>query len=391
MYTYHFHHVRYHSRLDSVRCLWPWFDPLSNLCRAITTIILPAYLSYKSLRTADPAQTTPWLIYFLILSLALLFESWTVFILGWIPFYSWFRLFFFLYLVLPQTQGAKVVYLQYVEPYIVHHETQIDNAIGEVHAKLQSMGLGYLNILVEYIRDKILGQQSPQAERSSAAGASRAGYAQDLLSRFAMPAARTSALASAGSGVYGLLSAMGTNTNSGSSSSNNRSLNLPTDFSNRSAGDKSAFLSSQREHLTSLLRALDQEQQSLDLAYGSGIPAPLVRNSSSRPSSSGGGLKAKSRSEQSFEHLEHDDTTMTPSSSTQSTPPRSHDNNDNNRRTASGGWVPASVSGCFGGASGGGASDQNAAVNRGWRQAMEITEAVTEAVQGRSSGFDAKR
>lgn len=35
-----------------------------------------------------------------------------------IPLYAYLRFFFLLYLVLPQTQGARVIYTVYVHPYL---------------------------------------------------------------------------------------------------------------------------------------------------------------------------------------------------------------------------------------------------------------------------------
>lgn len=367
----------------------------SSLDSSVTTILLPAYLSYKALRTNDPAQTHPWLIYFTILSLTLLFESWTLFIIGWIPFYSWFRLIFLLYLVLPQTQGAKVLYLDYLEPYIVHHETQIDQFIGEVHAKLQQMGLGYLNTIIEYARDKILGQKSPQPhEPASTGGGGYASYAQDLLSRFAMPGARTNTPTQPGTtsaGVYSMVSNLagaafsGTTSHPRSASAEAASIprSLFQDIPGTSTAEKSDFISAQRERLSSLLRALDSEQHNLDLAYGS---APT----SHRPSSSGtGGLKTKSRSEQSFENVDYDEVARTPGSST---PPRGSEG----RRTTSGGWIPAGVTGWFGGSPGndtdpterGRDPDSGSRASKGWSAARDITDEISRGV---SSGVDPGR
>lgn len=368
--------------------------------RSVTTILLPAYLSYKSLRTSDPAQTTPWLIYFIILSLSLLFESWTVFILGWIPFYSWFRLFFLLYLVLPQTQGAKHLYLTYVEPYIVTHEKNIDQFIGEVHQNLEKMGLSYLSVVVEYIREKILGQASPQPQQKPGQGAAGYGavgsYATDLLSRFAMPSARTNAAQA--TGLTGLLSAALSATSSGGAT---RSVdpsghsNFPTDLSslqslltnpNASSAEKSSVIQSQRERLNTLLKALDKEQHTLDLAYGSDSRSTSHRNviGGDRPASSSnsagiGGFQ-KSRSEQSFERVEYDDYgggIHTPESSQQSTPPRG--NGGGGKRTSSGGFM----SGWLGGGSE--EPGREDLTSKGWSAAKEMTEAIM------SSGTDRSR
>ncbi|KAK5044749.1 hypothetical protein LTR84_010523 [Exophiala bonariae] len=374
------------------------FGLIADSISSITTILLPAYLSYKALRTNDPAQIHPWLIYFTILSLVLLAESWTYFILGWIPFYSWFRLMFMLYLVLPQTQGAKILYLDYLEPYIVGHETRIDQFIGQAHDRLQQLGLGYVNLIVEYLREKVLGQKSPQPQQPQ--NANYASYAQDLLSRFSMPGARTSTPTQPGitsAGVYGLVSTFAgaafsssqTTLTSSSRSAAAEASSIPNslarDIPGGSSAEKSTYISSQRDRLTSLLRALDAEQQNLDLAYGT---AP-----GQRAASGSGGLRAKSHSEQSFENVDYDDATHTPatSSSYGSTPPRPV---TDTRRSTSGNWVPSGVSGWFGGDGQAGPHERDDDHNdrnrnsKTWQMARDMTEDIA---RGMSSGVDPRR
>ena len=306
------------------------FGIIADFFSSILTILLPAYLSYKALRTSNIAQITPWLIYFIILSLALLFESWTLFIIGWFPFYSWIRLFFLLYLVLPQTQGAKILYLTYVEPFIVQHEHDIDVFIGETHHRLEGFGLGYLNLAIDWLRDTILGQKSP-ASGSTPTNVSAAGYATNLLSRFTMPAAGVGATTSA-SNVYGMLSgvagaAMGGMSNMNLSAGRTRDFAstsyahdqplIPENMHASSPEEKSRYLAQHRERLSSMLHAIDKEQQSLDLAYGAeghsnrSASGHDIDRPRSRPSSSGSGLgasglKTKSRSEVSFEQVDYD-------------------------------------------------------------------------------------
>lgn len=191
------------------------------------------------------------------------------------PFYSWFRLFFLLYLVLPQTQGARHLYVNYLEPFISHHEKQIDEFIGRTHQQLEQMGLGYMNIVVEWIREKVLGQASPQPHIASAAPAGAQGYASyatDLLSRFAMPAAREKAapsVAGAGSVLSMLSSAAGAALSGGANGGTARSMpgssqtsnNFLAGLSNMSSEAKATFINTERERLTGILRALDKEQQ----------------------------------------------------------------------------------------------------------------------------------
>ena len=392
------------------------------------------------MRIGDPAQTAPWLLYFVVLSLFLLFESWTLFIIGWIPFYSWFRLIFLLYLVLPQTQGAKLLYLTYVEPFIEHNEKQIDEFIGRTHQSLQQMGLGYMNILIEWVREKILGQASPQQHATSInpqGAQGYASYATDLLSRFAMPAARTQAapaVTGSAGGMFNMLSsAAGAALAAGATTGTSRSVpasaqaaSIPDTFlsglGSMSSDQKSTFINSQRDRLTVMLKALDKEQHSLDLAYGDSRPS-----GSRRPPSSGGGEFTKSRSQMSFDNIDYDDVQSFGGSgsghpSQHSTPPTMRQPSGEGQRTASGGWVTGNLGGWLGGSPredshrerdrddydrrdrdrddrthrderrsprvGDGVQDDDYYGNKGWSTARDIADSVARSVRDSTKDRD---
>jgi hypothetical protein len=336
---------------------------------SVSCILLPAYVAYKALRSRDPAQSHPWLIYFTVLSLVQLADSYTLFITSWIPFFGVFRLFFMLYLVLPQTQGAKVLYLDYLEPYIVHHENQIDDFITKAHAQLNSIGFGYINVLIEFVREKVLHQQSPQPPPQQTGAGSYSSYANNLLSQFMMPQARPSADQPVG-GIYSALSSFAGSALAAQAASRGMARGMPeqeaagvpdsllSQANNQDSAQRSKFISDQRERLTGILRQLESEQQSIDLAYGSG------------------GM-SKSRSTASFVDVGHDDF-QPPPPVTGLSP--SHPGSGS-RQSSSGNWGQAAqaAAGWLGGddkrKSGGGRE------SGGWSAARDITAAI-------SSGFD---
>lgn len=51
--------------------------------RSLASFLLPIFASYKALKTSDPAQLTPWLMYWVVFACALLVESWTEWVLYW--------------------------------------------------------------------------------------------------------------------------------------------------------------------------------------------------------------------------------------------------------------------------------------------------------------------
>lgn len=59
------------------------FDIFANLLSSVASTLFPLFASYKALKTSDPAQLTPWLMYWVVLACFFLVESWTGWFLVW--------------------------------------------------------------------------------------------------------------------------------------------------------------------------------------------------------------------------------------------------------------------------------------------------------------------
>lgn len=254
-------------------------------------------MSYKALRTSDPAHLTPWLMYWVVLSLLSSIESTFYFILGWIPFYAWFRLFLHAYLILPGIQGATPIYQDYIHPFLLHHELEIDQFIGDAHAKMMKAGLQYAKMAVEWVKVNLLGGQArPDTPPERARQGS---YAQQLFSQFNMPTARQGFAAPAGDFVGLLSSALQYTTSKGQSREDaaqdlQRSGTLiPENLS--STADRMSYISAQRERLNVLLSAFDREAYNLSTAPPDAPPRDTP-----------GADLSKSRSEADFFKVEKD-------------------------------------------------------------------------------------
>ncbi|KAI4604040.1 hypothetical protein KJ359_000167 [Pestalotiopsis sp. 9143b] len=264
------------------------FDIFPKILSSIASFLFPLFASYKALKTSDPAQLTPWLMYWSVLSCALLVESWFEFILVWVPFYAYARLLFLLYLVLPQTQGARHLYETYLHPYLEDNEAQIEDFIASAHDRLKAAGMAYLKQAIEMLKTKVLGM--PPTREDEAASDIRAKeapqtYTQSLLARFSVPSAKwggvgssaasagstgqdfynmlagavsaatgVNALGAAGAGAYG-----GGSREAGAANSGNL---IPDNI--RGAGEKMNFIANQRKNLSFLLAALDKEANHLE-------------------------------------------------------------------------------------------------------------------------------
>lgn len=202
-------------------------------------------------------------MYWVVFSVALLAESWISFILVWIPFYGYIRLFFLLYLILPQTQGARIIYQTHIHPFLEENEGQIDDFIASAHDRLKAAGVAYLKQAIEFVKTNVLGlppTETPEPEPASATQT----YTQTLLARFSVPAARS---ANAGADFYNLLAGAVAAAGTAAGNLNNngrRDTLIPKDL--QSSGEKISFIAAQRERLNLLLSALDNEAQELQAA-----------------------------------------------------------------------------------------------------------------------------
>ena len=280
----------------------------------MTSILFPIFASYKAIRTGDPANLAPWLMYWTTLSLFLVVESQFYFILYWVPFYAWMRLALHLYLVMPGKQGSVYIYQAYVHPWLESHERQIDDLIHEIHAKGKAAGFDAVQAAIEYIRVNFLGQAPHQPPPPQAQGLS---YSASLLSRFNMPSARSNVAAAGSTDIFSMLGKMVQQSTYPTSTSRDAQVDDLTQTGSLippslSGTERSDFVNTQRDRLQTLLQAFDREAGS-SASYSSAMPPPPTsRNVSGRKSylAPGDGPQNypmhKSRSDSEFEDLAYE-------------------------------------------------------------------------------------
>ncbi|EAQ84831.1 hypothetical protein CHGG_08845 [Chaetomium globosum CBS 148.51] len=319
------------------------FDIFAKFLSSIASFLFPLFASYKALKTSDPAQLTPWLMYWVVLACGLLVESWIDWFLVWIPFYAYIRLLFLLYLVLPQTQGARFIYEEYIHPRLEENETAIEEFIASAHERMRSTGIAYLNRAIELLKTNILGM-APSPPTAAAAAPPQPqtaqSYTQSLLARFTTPSPRwnttpaPTAPPTSGSGaslatdLFALLSSVtaAATTPTPTPSSNTRGSGSPPGTSSGSgsiipdsiraagAAARVSFVRAQRERLRFVLSALDREEEDAAAAEAAGAATSTTsrgggdggvwdKRESVSEQSVGSGL-SKSRSEGDFEKLD---------------------------------------------------------------------------------------
>ena len=235
------------------------------------------------------------------------------------------RFFLHLYLILPGSQGATFLYQQYIEPFLYHHEREIDDFISQSHDKARAAGMIYLEKGIEWVKVNVLGFAPRQPEQPRPAGQS---YAQNFMTRFQIPAARGS------NDLYGLLNqavsgASALYGGNKDAQAADRAADLVPD-SIRNNDDRLDYVRSQRQRLETLLAAFDREQDNIRTQQSGGSRYHDANISSS----SLGGPLSRNRSEAEFDRIERDEL-----SSGSERPPYPITPPPLGRRTSSG-WMP---------------------------------------------------
>lgn len=107
------------------------FNLLFSAIFLIASLLFPIVASHKALQANDMTLIRPWLMYWIVLAFALTIESMFEGILALLPFYELIRIGFLMWLVLPQTQGATYLYIEYAEPYLTEYSVDkvLDKAV----------------------------------------------------------------------------------------------------------------------------------------------------------------------------------------------------------------------------------------------------------------------
>ncbi|KAF8535836.1 TB2/DP1, HVA22 family-domain-containing protein [Trichophaea hybrida] len=277
------------------------FDLFAKLLCSIATFAFPIFASYKALKANDPAQLTPWLMYWVVLACTLCVESWVGWAVSWIPFYQDIRACFMLWLVLPQTQGATKLYFEYVHPTLNKHESEIEEFIARTHDQAKAAGAEYVQRLIEMAKQALFGalpQAASVAERPSTPARTTpqvpplTPYAPQMATDFYNFLSTALQQQPGGGPITGGL--------------------IPAHV--KSPADKARFIELQRQRLKTVMAALESEMESIQGGAMGDAMSDTAAASADEDSGTGGLFKSYSQGhlstyEGDFDHVSMADAT----------------------------------------------------------------------------------
>jgi receptor expression-enhancing protein 5/6 len=99
--------------------------------------IIPGYYSLEALFSSSKVDDTQWLTYWVVFGFLTVFES-LINAVYWFPFYYTFKLLFTLWLALPQTGGAQLVFRSFFQPVFARHFASSGSTAEKLRTKVDS-------------------------------------------------------------------------------------------------------------------------------------------------------------------------------------------------------------------------------------------------------------
>merc|ERR1711957_779863 len=94
---------------------------------ALVGIVIPSIFSMRALETKDPDDDKHMLTYWVVWGIFSFIDLFTASLLKFIPFYFIIKIVFLIWLFMPNTKGALIIYNKFISKLFKKYEKQIDD------------------------------------------------------------------------------------------------------------------------------------------------------------------------------------------------------------------------------------------------------------------------
>jgi len=103
----------------------------------VAGFVIPGYYSMEALFSVSKTDDTRWLTYWVVFAFLAVFES-AVNAVYWFPFYYTFKFVLVLWLALPMTGGAQIVFHSFMQPVFSRYFSGAGSTAANLRAKVDS-------------------------------------------------------------------------------------------------------------------------------------------------------------------------------------------------------------------------------------------------------------
>jgi len=97
---------------------------------------LPVYSTFKAIESKDHHEQDKWILYWAVYGSFGLVEPFSDRILSWFPLYHHMKFAFLVWLQLPSTNGSRHLYTRYLRPFLLRHQTNLDQIVNFLHDEM---------------------------------------------------------------------------------------------------------------------------------------------------------------------------------------------------------------------------------------------------------------
>ncbi|KAJ0591276.1 hypothetical protein HanIR_Chr04g0206571 [Helianthus annuus] len=96
-------------------------------------VILPVYSTFKAIETNNRTEQQKLLLYWAAYGTFSIAEIFADKIISWFPLYHHMKFAFLVWLQLPNTNGAKQLYMNHLRPFLLKHQANLDQIVALLH------------------------------------------------------------------------------------------------------------------------------------------------------------------------------------------------------------------------------------------------------------------
>jgi len=117
-----------------------FFNLGGQLLTNFAGFVIPGYYSLEALFSVGKADDTQWLTYWVVFAFLTVFES-LISVVYWFPFYYTFKFVLILWLALPMTGGAQIVFRSFIQPVFAKYFSGAGASAANLRSKVDEKSL----------------------------------------------------------------------------------------------------------------------------------------------------------------------------------------------------------------------------------------------------------